>query len=242
MFISFDFFLHILLLYHLWFIFISVLVLVIQLRLIHIHAPYGKTYWDTITPTGTCMTLHFKYIYFNVDLVSPLHIAIIASNLLGRLSTRFWSASVGIFARSFSRAFVRSDLQSSFQFIPKVFDEVKGKALSGSVKFIHTKLIHTCLYTEAKHRSVIRHPTEHVSTAPESSGSMLYTTPSNAWHCTWWCKGYMQLKSIPWSSCCTFLDPITVPFLNSFTELFFDPFFPPQMFVNADCMARCLIL
>ncbi len=115
-----------LLLYQLVCIVILVLALVIQLYTYT--CPIWKKVWDTITPTGTCMTLHFKYIYFNMNLVSPLHIAIIASIILGRLSTRFVSVSVGIFARSFSRAFVRSDPQSSFQFIPKVFDGVKIRA------------------------------------------------------------------------------------------------------------------
>ena len=37
--------------------------------------------------------------------------------------------------------------------------------------------------------------TVYVSTAPESSGGMLYTTPSDACHCAWWCKACMQLFS-----------------------------------------------
>lgn len=209
-----------LLLYQLLCIVISVLV--IQLRVIYTCTIWKKV-WDTITPTGTCMTLHFKYIYFNMNLVSPLHIAIIASIILGRLSTRFLSVSV-LPVHSVEHLWgLTRNLRSSLS--QRCLMELRS-GLSGSVKFIHTKLIHTCLYTEAKHRNVICQPTDQDSTAPESSGSMLYTTPSNAWHCTWWCKGYMQLKSIPWSSCCTFLEPITVPFFYSLSELFFDA--PPH--------------
>ncbi|CAI9622115.1 unnamed protein product [Staurois parvus] len=36
----------------------------------------------------------------------------------------------------------------------------------------------------ARQRSVIHHSREHISTAPESSGSMLYTTASDDLHCT----------------------------------------------------------
>jgi len=37
----------------------------------------------------------------------------------------------------------------------------------------------------ARQRSVIGHSREHVSTALESSGGVLYTTASDALHCTW---------------------------------------------------------
>ncbi len=43
----------------------------------------------------------------------------------------------------------------------------------------------------AKQRSVICHSTQHISTAPDSSGDVLYTTISNALHCT--CEACMQL-------------------------------------------------
>ena len=32
-------------------------------------------------------------------------------------------------------------------------------------------------------------------TAPHSGLGVLYTTASNTWHWTWWCKGWMQLLS-----------------------------------------------
>ncbi len=70
-----------------------------------------------------------------------------------RLSTRFWSISVGIFAHSSSICEVRNwcwmrrpGSQSSFQFIPKVFDGVEVSALSQTVKFFHSKFIQPCLY------------------------------------------------------------------------------------------------
>ncbi|CAI9614855.1 unnamed protein product, partial [Staurois parvus] len=44
-------------------------------------------------------------------------------------------------------------------------------------------------------RSVIHHSTEHVSTALESSYSLLYTTASHTLLCTWRCKPWMQLLS-----------------------------------------------
>jgi hypothetical protein len=34
--------------------------------------------------------------------------------------------------------------------------------------------------------SVIHHSRECISTAPESNGGELYTTPANNWHCAWW--------------------------------------------------------
>ncbi|CAI9554475.1 unnamed protein product [Staurois parvus] len=37
----------------------------------------------------------------------------------------------------------------------------------------------------ARQRSVIGHSREHASTALEYSGGMLYTTASDALHCTW---------------------------------------------------------
>ncbi len=45
----------------------------------------------------------------------------------------------------------------------------------------------------ARWRSVICHSRERISTALESSGGVLYTTASNALHCTWWCMAWMQL-------------------------------------------------
>ncbi|CAI9583621.1 unnamed protein product, partial [Staurois parvus] len=47
--------------------------------------------------------------------------------------------------------------------------------------------------TFSRQRSVIHHSREHVSTAVECSGGALYTTTSNALHCTWRCKAWMQL-------------------------------------------------
>lgn len=40
---------------------------------------------------------------------------------------------------------------------------------------------------------MIRHSTEHVSTAPESSSCMLYTNPFDVWHCTRCYEACMQL-------------------------------------------------
>ena len=51
------------------------------------------------THTGAFMTPHFKSIGINVEL----------PHSSGKLSTRFWRVSVGIFAHSGKRAFVRSD-------------------------------------------------------------------------------------------------------------------------------------
>ena len=34
--------------------------------------------------------------------------------------------------------------------------------------------------------SLIHHSRDCVSSAPESNGAKLYTTPANAWHCAWW--------------------------------------------------------
>jgi hypothetical protein len=48
--------------------------------------------------------------------------------------------------------------------------------------------------------SVIHHAKEHVSTAPESNGGELYTTPANAWHCAWLSQACMRLGS----ECCNF--------------------------------------
>ncbi len=45
----------------------------------------------------------------------------------------------------------------------------------------------------ANQRSVIRHSTKQISTAPESRGVVLYTSQSNAWHCIWYCAACMQL-------------------------------------------------
>ena len=42
-------------------------------------------------------------------------------------------------------------------------------------------------------RSAIRHSRGHVSTALESSGSVLNTTASDALHCTCWCTAWMLL-------------------------------------------------
>ena len=41
--------------------------------------------------------------------------------------------------------------------------------------------------------SVIHHSKERVSTAPESNGGELYTTPADAWHCAWWSYACVQL-------------------------------------------------
>jgi len=69
------------------------------------------------------------------------------------------------------------------------------------------------LHQIARWRSVIRHSRERVSTALESSGGVLYTTASDALHCTWWCMALMQLpwKPIPWSSLRTVLELIWRP-------------------------------
>jgi len=45
----------------------------------------------------------------------------------------------------------------------------------------------------SRQMSVIHHSREHVSTALESIGSMLYTTAFNALHCTCCCKAWMEL-------------------------------------------------
>uniref|UniRef100_A0A667ZGL3 Transmembrane protein 214 n=1 Tax=Myripristis murdjan TaxID=586833 RepID=A0A667ZGL3_9TELE len=45
----------------------------------------------------------------------------------------------------------------------------------------------------ARRGSGIRHSREHVSTALESSGGVLYTTASDTLHCAWLCKAWMQL-------------------------------------------------
>ena len=44
----------------------------------------------------------------------------------------------------------------------------------------------------ARWRSTIGHSRERVSTALESSGGMLYTTASNALHCTCWCMAWQS--------------------------------------------------
>ena len=44
-------------------------------------------------------------------------------------------------------------------------------------------------------RRRIRHSRERISTALEYSGSVLYTTPSSALHCNWWCMAWMQVLS-----------------------------------------------
>lgn len=49
------------------------------------------------------------------------------------------------------------------------------------------------VHQTARQRSVFHHSTEQGCTAPESSGSVLYATPSDAWHCTCWCKACMLL-------------------------------------------------
>ena len=51
------------------------------------------------------------------------------------------------------------------------------------------------VHQSARWRSSIRQSREHVSTALESSGCVLYTTASNALHCTCWCMVWMQLLS-----------------------------------------------
>lgn len=43
-----------------------------------------------------------------------------------------------------------------------------------------------------KWRNMIRHSGEYISTALESSSSLLYTTASKAWHCAWWCKAWLH--------------------------------------------------
>ena len=72
--------------------------------------------------------------------------AITASTLLKRLSTRCWNIAAGTCFHSATRALVRSDLQSVFQFIPKVFDGVEVRALCRPVKFFQTGLDKPILY------------------------------------------------------------------------------------------------
>lgn len=60
---------------------------------------------------------------------------------------------------------------------------------AGNVLLVSARLAHQT----AKHRNVICHSTEHVSISPEFSGTMLYTTPFNAWHWAWWFEACMQL-------------------------------------------------
>ncbi len=45
-------------------------------------------------------------------------------------------------------------------------------------------------------KSVIGPSTEQVSTAPESSGAMLYSTSSIPCQCIFWCEARMQLPAI----------------------------------------------
>ncbi|CAI9603989.1 unnamed protein product, partial [Staurois parvus] len=52
-----------------------------------------------------------------------------------------------------------------------------------TILLVNAKSIH--IHWIARQRSVIHHTREHISTAVESSGGVLYTTASNALHCTW---------------------------------------------------------
>lgn len=65
------------------------------------------------------------------------------------------------------------------------------------------------------HIGLICHCREYMSTALESSSNMLDSTASDALHCAWWCKTWMQLlgpeKPIPRSSLDTLLEEISRP-------------------------------
>ncbi len=97
---------------------------------------------------------------------------------------------------SFNHLFMDLDLHTGVQFhtiIPPPPNFTVGKMQSGrlhSPSTLQTQTHPSDCQTE-KHDSSL-HFTK-VSTNPESSGDMLYATPFDTWHCTWWCEACMQL-------------------------------------------------
>ncbi|CAI9615194.1 unnamed protein product [Staurois parvus] len=77
---------------------------------------------------------------------------------------------------------------------------------------------------------MIHHSREHVSTALESSGSMLYTTAFRALYCTWSsCTdptvSFCVATTLWLSCCCSQLLPLCYNTTNSLTPPESDPFF-----------------
>ncbi len=100
---------------------------------------------------------------------------------------------MGIFDHSSRSAFVRSDTDVGREGLARSLRSNSSQRCSiglrsglcagQSSSSTPNSLIHVFM----RWRSVIRHSRERVSTALESSVGVLYTTASDALHCTWWC-------------------------------------------------------
>lgn len=108
------------------------------------HALYRQQY---------CVSLSTHYTYRSIYDI-PFKLSLVQLQQLPLSWEGFlqdFKVSVEMFARSSRRAFLRSDTnvghsQSLFSFIPTVSDGVEIRALCGSIKFFHTKLIQHFLF------------------------------------------------------------------------------------------------